>query len=848
MRPRPQKPIIKADAVMALGLFFFSGAFALVYEVSWVRAITLEFGSTTLAVSTVLAVFMSGLAIGAWLVRDKADQFKKPLAIYGIIELGIALYAFVTPFLFNHFLPLFSRLASSLELSIWLFSFVRFIASAIVLILPTILMGATLPVLTRYYANQERDAARGGGLLYGINTVGAFCGTIAAGFLLLPALGLMKTIYSVALANLILGGCAILLSRASEKPQGLWMDRAIRQSPIEAPSSGRRFILMAIFFTGFAAMAVQVVWTRVLILVIGGSAFAFSIVLATFLAALGLGAAVFTIVLRSELASARSLFRILSLLSATLIALTATLFPKLPGIFLNWFWSYDLLQNPGRMFNLQGLICSLIIFLPTFVMGGFFPTAVRIVLQRNENAGREVAQIYTWNTVGCILGSIAAGFALIPWLGIRGSLLIVIALYCLTGALIAMETASTRRRSMAMITAIGLFVVLFFVMPGWQKQMMTSAMYNYAYHLKEMSSKQLSRIITQRTRLLYYRDGLSATVTVTQNTTANNKTLGLTINGKYDGSTGRDMANQRLLAHYPLLLHPNPQNVCVIGMGTGCTAGSAALYPLEKLVVVEIEPAVVEASRFFSAENYNLHENLNVQFQVTDGRLYLKLNPQQFDVIISEPSNPWLAGPSDLFTRDFFNIAAQSLRSDGLFCQWLHLYALSPENVAILIRTFTEVFPNTFLISTQPGVDILLLGSVTPFTLDLRRVSERLQDESLRADLADPRVQIRSMYDLAARIRLGPSELQQMVSGQRINTDDHPIIMYRAPRDLYAKTDVMNQKMLAQFARGVSPYLSKHPTEDRELNKQFYTELAQAYQLFVGPGNEVTEAQKRAMQ
>lgn len=817
-------------------LFFFSGAFALIYEVSWVRAITLEFGSTTLAVSTVLVIFMGGLALGAKLVARWVDKFSNPLTRYGIIEIGIGFYALLTPLIFRWVLPLLAIIGASFADNIWFISSLRFLASSILLLFPTVLMGATLPVLSRFYANRKRDGARGGGLLYGVNTVGAFSGTLFAGFILLPGLGLFWTIIAVAGCNLLLGSIAFITGKKVETNQENISTTSIaKASKIKIRAIQIYPVLIAIALTGSAAMACEVIWTRVLILVIGGSVYAFSIVLSTFLAGLGLGAALVAAILRSDQSKAITVFHGLALSAAVLVLITSAIFHKLPSLFLNLFWSWKMLQHPDKVFYVQVLISAAIMFVPTLIMGGLFPVAARIVVQDPRRTGERIARLYVWNTVGSIIGSLTAGFVFIPLLEIRGALLVVIAVYCIGAVVIVYAKKKTPRRPYAIASGIGVLIILFIFMPHWQHQLMTSAMYNYAYHLSKMGAKQLASTLQRRHELLYYRDGLSATVTVTRS--LRDRSLGITINGKYDGSSTRDMANQRLLAHAPLLFHPNPKNVCVIGMGTGCTAGSAALHPVEKVSLVEIESAMIEGAKFFKEDNHYIHENPKVDIRVTDGRLFLRLHPNVFDIIISEPSNPWLAGSSNLFTLDFFKLAAKALREEGMFCQWVQIYALSPENLRTIIRTFTQVFPYTYLISSRPHLDLLLLGSKTLFTLNLDQAWQRMQKRAIRKDLADPRVDIRDIFDLAARVRMGPNEVRTLVGSGSINTDDFPIIAYQAPKDLYRRTEEKNIRLIASHAKGISPYIQLGSTTT-EKKIRFFQNLAFAYRRFLQGGNE----------
>jgi spermidine synthase len=278
-------------------------------------------------------------------------------------------------------------------------------------------------------------------------------------------------------------------------------------------------------------------------------------------------------------------------------------------------------------------------------------------------------------------------------------------------------------------------------------------------------------------------------------------------------------------------------------MGTGCTAGSAALYPVRQVDLVEIEPAMIEGAKFFHEDNHFVHDNPKVKIRITDGRLFLRMHRADFDVIISEPSNPWLAGSSDLFTADFFENAALSLKDGGLFCQWVQIYALSPENFATLIRTFVNVFPHTYLISSRQNIDVLLLGSKRSFVPDLHRITQRMQNPAIKEDLADRRVGVYTVHDLLARIRMGPGEVRDMVGKGVLHTDDHPVIAYRAPRDLYVRTEEKNISLMVAHAAGIAPYL-----ELQEFSKEgridFLRHLAVAYERFLPGGREAAACEQ----
>jgi len=839
---------------LVFSLFFLSGAFALVYEVSWVRAMSLQFGSTTLAVSTVVTIFMGGLALGAWIAGKMADRFSDPLARYGLIEIVLALYALLTPVLFRLVFPIFDQVGPNVSSSLWGTSLLRFLIAAVLLLPPTILMGATLPVLSRFHVLRHGEGARGAGLLYGINTVGAVAGTLTVSFLLLPTIGLLRAVIFTGIGNLALGITAFIVGKrvardrelpatkplpaeAAEAVEGADAAEAAN-ADIEYPAGTDRAVLLAVAFTGFAALVCQVAWTRVMALVLGASIYAFAVVLSTLLAGLGAGAVVTAAVLRAAPSRARVVFYGLALSSAVALGLTSALFQHLPEMFRSLYWSWNLEAHSGAVLPVQFLLAGAVMLLPAVLMGGLFPAALRVFVRDPRQTGRKVGNLYAGNTLGTILGAFAAGFVLIPLVGVRGSLLIAAAAQCL-GAVLMVHSPGKRERAVKLpVAGIAVALLVLLLTPPWHRQLMTSAMYRYANAYTEPGGEGLESTLAKEEQLLFYRDGLTATVTVTRDLASTQRSLYITTNGKIDGSSHSDMPTQRLLAHVPVLFHPAPRDVCVIGMGTGTTAGSATLHPeVSRVAVVEIESAMVEGARLFRDHNQDLHSNEKVDIHVTDGRLFLRLRPESFDVITSEPSNPWLAGASDLFTVEFFELGARALREGGIFCQWVQIYGMSPENLKTIVRTFASVFPNSLLLSTIPDTDLLLVGFKGPLMLDISLAQERLQQSLIRDDLSDERVGINTFHDLAARFRMGPSDIRSFVGQGPLHTDDLPLIAYRAPRDMYTDTRESNMRELARFAQGIGPGLRNIPGTP-EQRRLFFETLAAAYRRFLPGGME----------
>jgi spermidine synthase len=815
--------------------FICSGAFALVYQLCWVRAITLEFGATLPAAATVVGLFMGGLAGGAWWARRKADALQRPLLAFAGLELGISLYAAMTPFLCEHLLPVVAGAAAARSSGALVIIAVRIGAAAVVVLPAVLAMGATLPVLARIAALNSVRPARSVGVFYGLNTVGACIGLSVGGFLMLPGIGLFWTLIAAAAANYILAVLLCVVALRGEPPAT--SAAATEPSAVEeAPPADLRPALWAVAASGFAGMTCELVWIRVLSLVLGSSVFSYTIVTAVFLVCLGLGALITARVL-ARIGQRTLAFPLLSLGAAGALTVSALVLHQLPLLFVRLYWAWELSHRFDRLLLAQALLAACVVALPTLAMGGLFSAAAAACVE-GRRAGRVTGLLSCANTIGAVAGSFAAGFALIPLLGVRGALLAAAATSCIAAVVWMGERARRQQLPTIAVAAGATMSVAVLLTPRWDHQLMTSAMYEWAAGHREDALAEVRAAVRTATELLYYRDGRTATITVTRDLRSRRRDRYIAANGKIDGSSHFDMPTQRISAHLPLLVHPEPRQVCVIGMGTGCTAGSAALHPGVTVDLVEIEAAMVEGARFFSAENHDVHEQPQTRIHVTDGRLFLRRSPQAYDVVISEPSNPWVSGNADLFTQEFFALGAAALRDRGLFCQWVQLYALSPANVQMVLRTFASVFRYTYVASTIPNTDLLLLGSAAPLRIQPGPVWRRMQHRDIRQDLLDPRVAVRDASDLLARFRFGPREVERIVAaGGPIHTDDLPLLGYAAGRDVYRDTRAANMEWMKAHACGVAPYLTLSglpPTEQLVA----VSRLRVAYERFLGDGPE----------
>jgi spermidine synthase len=797
----------------ALGFLFacftVSGASGLVYEVVWLRWLVHLFGATTLAVATILTAFMAGLALGSWLGGRLAARLRAPLRAYGWLEIAIGAWALGLPATLEAIPPVLRWLGATEASSFTALSLARFALAGALLLVPTACMGATLPLLAQ--AAAPRLEHRGGrvGRLYAVNTAGAVLGTAAAGFLLLPRAGVSLTNRLAVIVNLAVGLAALALSA--------WMTRAPAApaaaaavtpapppaAPTPAPPPDRSLARMAtrvalgtVLASGALAMVYEVAWTRALALVLGSSVYAFTVMLTTFL--LGLAGGSWLVARRVDRLAepAVALALVQAGIAVAAFAGLAVL-GDLPWLFLRLFaWSdgrHDLLLA------LEFLLSGALMLGPALGCGAVFPLAVR--LAGGEAAGRAVGTLYAANTVGAIAGSFAGGFLLVPAVGIRATLLLAVLLNlaCAFAVALAVPPRRPALRTAVLAGVPLLCLAVPLLAPAWSAATMSSGVAVYARSLSQLSRREFEAR-RQRARLLFYDEGLTTTVSVE----ADGRAIYLRVNGKTDASTGVDMPTQVLLGHLPLLLHPAPADAVVIGLGSGISVGSALRHPFRRVTVVELEPAVVTASRFFDGVSGRPLADPRTRLVVNDARNFLLLTRERFDVIVSEPSNPWMTGAASLFTREFFALARERLRPGGVFGQWVQLYSLTPDMLRTIVRTFAAVFPHAAVFQSASG-DTVLVGSATPLRPDYPALAARLAAPAVADDLA--RVGIRDVADLAARLVLDATDVERFVQTAVLNTDDNAHVEFTAPRTLYVDAVAENlQRMTGAFQAG-GPWL-----------------------------------------
>ena len=720
-------------AVFCLAL---SGMAGLAYEIVWARYLALFLGHTSYAVVVVLVAFMGGLALGnAWL-GALADRTRRPLALYAWLEIGIAAYALSFPFFYDFASDLYLRLAQRLEPGGTLLLMWKFVMSLVTIIVPTVLMGGTLPVLTRLVTRSLGELRERVAMLYFVNSAGAVLGCCLADFWWIPSWGLQATVWAGAAMNLLAGGAALLTSGYLE--EGL-----VTESPSLPPvpseneeqytAAELRLAIWCIGLSGFVAMLYEVAWTRILALSLGSSTRAFSLMLITFISGIAVGA--WWVGRWHRLRRTLDAFGWAELSLALALLISMFFYEYLPY----WFLCLTALLNrrPETFWlhgMLQGMFCFLVMLIPTVCLGITLPLASRVATAQLARTGRSVGMVFSINTLGTVLGAAVTGLFLMPWFGLARTLALGIAFNATIGLLILGRRRLVTDRPMAFLVPLGVLACMWAVGSGfndawcraftlglWREPSATTSLADYRARIKN-------------NQLKYYCDGATATVSVHAYELDTGPVLALRVNGKVDAASHGDNLTQLLLGHIPMLLHPNPRQALVIGLGSGMTCGAVLRHPTaEHLDTVEISQEVAQAARLFGPVNDHVLDNPRLRLLIEDAKSFLQVMPKKYDVIISEPSNPWMAGVSGVFSREFYENCAARLNVGGLVVQWVQIYESNARMLQIVLATFSSVFPNVN-IWRGAADDIILVGSLAPNPVNLDTVQQRFQLPSIRAD------------------------------------------------------------------------------------------------------------------
>ncbi len=809
-------------------LFFLSGAAALAYQVVWVRSLQLLFGSSHFAVTAVLSVFMGGLALGSHLLGRRVDRLERPLRFYGLLEIGIAAFAVLFLLLTELYPHLYVPLARLAEENTLYLSFLRVLFAVIALIVPTTMMGGTLPVLTKFASDRSRRAGEQVSFLYGFNTLGAVVGTLVAGFVLLPQYSVIGTSAIAVAANLFIGAACLLLADktamggTAREDSALGDGRASASDFPEVPPAAPaepfplgRLVLWGIGVSGFCALGYEVLWTRVLSMVVGASVYSFTVMLVSFLSGIALGSKAFGLFTRAFPGASRTPGRSAVLFGAVqvligLSALAVTYFIRdLPSHAIR-IQNYLLGAGIGMFEVRQGANFAVAfshMFIPAFFMGAAFPLAGKIRAELGKSPGEAIGEVSAYNTVGAILGAAVSGFALIYLFGIERSLQFLTLINVGLGIAVAASALNIPSLPWGIAAGTAAVVLTLSIQPGLWRMWDLKYFAIYRNNTREAFATDFSmKDAMENTDVLYYAEGVQATVSSIR---VKGGSQAFITNGRVEASDHKEgIQCQYTLGHLPMLLNKNPERVFVLGTGSGMTLGATSVHPeVKEIVLAEIEPKVLGVARTFSRYNHDVLSNPKLKIVFNDGRNYLMTTKAKFDVITADPIHPWFSGAGYLYTREYFRLAADRLRPGGIACQWLPIYELSVEDIKSVVRTFTEVFPHAMLWLTRNDAE--LVGSNDPIVIDEEDLRKRIAAPGVADDLAS--VEMGSAEDFLAYFVMGTKGMREFAEGGVVNTDDNLHLEFTAPMSMNVPTQGKNAQALYRFREPLHPYLLPGP-------------------------------------
>lgn len=810
--PATSKPLTAAMAMalsapwhtLLLTIFFITGGVGLVYEVAWVRLLTTLFGASSPAIATVLTAFMVGLTLGSLAFGRWIDRRGNALLTYALLEIGIALAAFLLPWAVTVTTGVYTLFYRTLETQPLLLTALRFSHAFLLLLAPTFLMGGTLPVLLTFFTQKARTAGSQVALLYALNTLGAAVGCVVTGFVLIEALGVRGATWRAATVQLLAALLILGMRRRIEYAPSSTDPRQALTEPLPSPQATNRALpktgidasrisvlsptllaLATIGYSGFAALALETLWSRLLAFFLGNTIYSFTVVLTTVLTGIALG----SLLVKRWLPSIGDPLRLLGLLQ-WVIGLSAI-------VLLPVQWQLNTVRSGvaaliGEMgwwqLTFGRFVVALVaLLLPTLAMGAALPCAVQVGAYSGGGRGRLIGNVYAVNAGLGALGALVAGFGLVHLLGVQRSILLLgCTSMAVGGLLVALRASSWRRRLVeaAFFVAVALVLLLLIRV---NRPLITIA--------------GLAQGFAPPYRLVDYREGSDATVAVVEDALGVRE---LNINGISTAFTSSwDLRIHKLLALLPLLLHSQPERVLIVGYGMGVTARSALHYPtVTQVDVAEIAPEVFAMSERFAAVNRGVRSDPRFRLILNDGKNHLLATAQRYDMISTNAIHPGVAaGNSALYTVDFYQAARDHLTTHGVLCQWLPIHQLSTDDVRTLVRSFQIVFPHTSLWFTSDFA--LLIGTQEPLHLDLDQLAVRLADPAVAQDLAElDDLAIRHVTDLVGYFLMDEKAVARYVGNAALHTDDHPIIEFSAPRAAYlsAATNLANLQLLYDYS------------------------------------------------
>lgn len=782
----------------ALILFLLSGLISLVFQVSWLKMLVPIFGNTVWAVGTLLTAFMAGLALGSLLFGRIADRTGSPLRIYGLLEGFIGIYGLLTLVIFSKLHLLYIPLYGMSGGDNLLMGMIKFILALVILLPPTICMGATLPLLARQFSPDSESAGTGIGFLYTINTFGAVLGTFICGFFLIPMTGLQNTVIIAAVVNFIIMGFIFLVTRGERArfdTKGLF-----KRTTVDAdPRKKGNWVLRVYFLCGFTALSYEVIWNRILTLHLGSSVYAYSIMLAIYLTGITLGAAVMSAMLK-RIKRPVLAFAIVQIALAFDVILIINQFGGLSEVLGTMG---ELLAGQSYFSFIMTLISSTmqVLILPTVLMGATFPLAVRLFVRHDAEVGSETGRLYAVNTTGTILGSFAAGFLILPLLGAQKGLVLTAGVNLVLGIfLLFKEPLPVKRAIFKRFAAASLLVVLFlggYVILTFPNQVILSA------GVFQDDGRD-------KVTVLAFEEDVYATVTVEEREGVKGKWRQVSLNGVNVAGTSSELFSiQKLQGHLPLLLHKDPRSVLHIGFGSGGTAWAVSRYPVEKITIAEISRSIIDkASKYFGMVNHGVLEDPRVEVVFTDGRNKVLADTQTYDVILSDSIHPRFSGNGSLYTYDYYQLLKKRLKPGGLVSQWLPFYSITPENFRMIVKSFYKVFPSTTVWYCNNTINsyVIVIGKLDHGNIDFALMEKKLAIPGVAADLKE--INCDSPYKILDFFFFANHKVGEFVKDVELHTDNNMAVEYLSGRSISKSfTSYLNFISLLYFREPVKDYL-----------------------------------------
>jgi spermidine synthase len=760
-------------------LLFASGFCALIYQTTWLREFRLVFGASTAATAAVLGVFMSGLGFGGIVLGKRSESKARPLAFYARLELLIAISAGLSPLLILAARNLYIAVGGTQTMGLLFGTIVRLVLVALILGIPTFLMGGTLPAAARAVVTADDAQRRSIGILYGANTLGAVAGAVAGTFYSFEAFGNRITLWLAAAINVGVGLIALQISKSqSDSIPAEKLPHDLDDAESSAGTSPL-FVLSAAGVVGFAFFLMEMVWYRMLGPILGGSTFSFGLILAVALFGIGMGGGAYAFFGPKRSASLHFF---------ALTCAVETFFIAVPYALGDRIAIAAMLLRPLGTIGFYGhviawtALCMVVVFPAAFVSGIQFPVLVALLGKGRRWVGSQTGAAYASNTVGALIGSLAGGFGLIPLCSAPGVWKIVIILLA-SVAIVATYLAGSEGKRWMRAPIPLIIVALALIMLGatgptafWRHSQVGAGRIQ---HLEASPNEMRELVNSSRRAIIWEKDGIESSVAL-----ARADGLAFVLNGRIDGNAKGDAGTQVMCGLIGAALHPNPSKAMVIGLGTGSTAGwLAALPSMQRVDVAELEPAIMTVAQRCAPVNQNALLNPKLHVVIGDGREVMLTAREKYDLIVSEPSNPYRAGVANLFTREFYQSVAARLASGGIFLQWIQTYEIDDRTVQMLYRTLGSVFANIESWETETG-DLLMMASREPV---------RYNAETLRARLAEQPFQNallaawhgQGLEDFLSHYvgnQVVAQALQNLFPGP-LNTDDRTLIEFAFARN-----------------------------------------------------------------